>query len=88
MNAPTCGASSSTPKRRRIASPSAFPARTFWLASTIYVSGSILILQRLSRDPEQRWLNAKSVGKALVIGVGAAVITHLVFQELFLVRLP
>ncbi len=60
----------------------------FWLASTIYVSGSILILQRLSRDPEQRRLNAKSVGKALVIGVGAAVITHLVFQELFLVRLP
>lgn len=60
----------------------------FWLASTIYVSGSILILQRLSRDPEQRQLTVKSVGKALVIGVGAAVITHLVFQELFLVRLP
>jgi hypothetical protein len=60
----------------------------FWLASTIYVSGSILILQRLSRDPGQRQMTVKSVSKALIIGVGAAVITHLVFQELFLVRLP
>ena len=60
----------------------------FWLASTVYVSGSILILQRLSRDPEQRQMTAKAVGKAVVIGLGAAVVTHLVFQQLFLVRLP
>lgn len=60
----------------------------FWLASTVYVTGSILILQRLSRDSEQRQMTPKSVAKALVIGLGAAVITHLVFQQLFLVRLP
>lgn len=60
----------------------------FWLASTVYISGSILILQRLSRDAEQRQMTAKAVGKAVVIGLGAAVITHLVFQQLFLVRLP
>lgn len=60
----------------------------FWLASTVYVSGSILILQRLSRDPEQRQMTAKALGKAVVIGLGAAATTHLVFQQLFLVRLP
>ena len=60
----------------------------FWLASTIYVTGSILILQRLSREPQTRRLTLHAVIKALVIGLGAAVITQLVFQELFLVRLP
>jgi hypothetical protein len=60
----------------------------FWLASTIYVTGSILILQRLSRDAQARRLSTMAVVKALVIGVSAAVITHAVFQELFLVRLP
>jgi hypothetical protein len=60
----------------------------FWVASAVYVTGSILILQHLSRDPEQRRLTQRAVVKALVIGLCAAVITHLVFQELFLVRLP
>ena len=60
----------------------------FWVASAVYVTGSILILQHLSRDPEQRRLTQRAVVKALVIGLCAAAITHLVFQELFLVRLP
>ena len=60
----------------------------FWVAPAVYVTGSILILQHLSRDPEQRRLTQRAVVKALVIGLCAAVITHLVFQELFLVRLP
>ena len=60
----------------------------FWLASAIYVTGSILILQRMSRDPDARRLDARVVAKALVIGFASAGITHVVFQELFLVRLP
>jgi hypothetical protein len=60
----------------------------FWLASSIYVTASILILQRMSRDPEQRRLSARRVTQALVIGLASSVITHLVFQELFLVRMP
>jgi len=60
----------------------------FWLASAIYVTGSILVLQRLSRDPQTRQLSARASIKALVIGLGAALVTHVVFQDLFLVRLP
>jgi Tripartite tricarboxylate transporter TctB family len=60
----------------------------FWLASSIYVTGSILVLRRLSRDAEERKLTARAVAIALVIGVLASVVTHLVFQELFLVRMP
>ena len=60
----------------------------FWLASSIYVTASILILQRLSRDEEERKLTARSVIKAVAIGVASSVITQLVFQELFLVRMP
>jgi hypothetical protein len=60
----------------------------FWLASTIYVTVSILIMQRLSRDPLQRQLSLRAVAKAVVIGVCASLITQWVFQDLFLVRLP
>jgi len=60
----------------------------FWLASSIYVTSSILILQRLSRDTDERRMTPRAIAKALVIGVAASVITQLVFQELFLVRMP
>lgn len=60
----------------------------FWLASTIYVTASILIVQRLSRDPRQRQMSLRAVVKAVVIGVCASLITQGVFQDLFLVRLP
>jgi cadmium resistance protein CadD (predicted permease) len=60
----------------------------FWLASTIYVTASILIVQRLSRDAEQRRMSARAIAKALLIGVLASLITQWVFQDLFLVRLP
>jgi len=60
----------------------------FWLASTIFVTGSILILQRMSRDAQARRLSARALTKALAIGLISAWITHLVFQDLFLVRLP
>jgi hypothetical protein len=45
-------------------------------------------MQRMSLEPEERRLTARLWVKALVIGVLAAVITQVVFQELFLVRLP
>jgi hypothetical protein len=60
----------------------------FWAASAVFVVASIVILQRMSRDDVERRLTPKFWVKAIVIGVAAAVITHLVFQELFLVRLP
>jgi drug/metabolite transporter (DMT)-like permease len=60
----------------------------FWLASAIYVTGSILVLQRLARDEHERRLTPRLWLKALVIGLGAGAVTTLVFQELFLVRLP
>ncbi len=60
----------------------------FWLASSIYVTASIVILQRMSPDVTQRALTPRVWGKALLIGVLAAVITQGVFQELFLVRMP
>lgn len=60
----------------------------FWVASTIYVTASILIVQRLSRDPAERQLTPRVGVKAFVIGAATSVITQLVFQELFLVRMP
>lgn len=60
----------------------------FWLASSIYVTVSILVFQRISRDPVERRLGARAIAKALVIGVLASVVTWLVFERVFLVRLP
>ena len=60
----------------------------FWLASTLYVTASILVFQRLSRDPVERRLDARAWAKALVIGACASVVTWLVFERVFLVRLP
>lgn len=60
----------------------------FWLASSIFVTGSILILQRLGQDPVERRLTPKAWGKALLIGVIASVVVQVVFQDVFLVRLP
>ena len=60
----------------------------FWAASTVYVTGSILILQRIGRDAEERRFTPRRVAKALMIGLVSSLVTHVVFQELFLVRLP
>ena len=60
----------------------------FWAASSIYVTGSILVLQRMSQDGSERRITLRSAGKALLIGVVSSVATHLLFQELFLVRMP
>ena len=60
----------------------------FWLSSTIYVTASILILQRMSRDPAVRRQTPRAWVIALTIGFCSSLVTHLVFQELFLVRMP
>jgi predicted cobalt transporter CbtA len=60
----------------------------FWLASTIYITASILIFQRLSHDPVERQLGARAWAKALVIGAASSVVTWLVFEMVFLVRMP
>jgi hypothetical protein len=60
----------------------------FWIASTIYVTASILVFRRLSRDAGERRLGARAWIQALVIGVLSSVVTWLVFEKVFLVRLP
>jgi len=60
----------------------------FWLGSMIFVTGSILILQRLDHDEARRRLTPKLWMQAIVIGLAASVITQVVFQNVFLVRLP
>ena len=60
----------------------------FWLASTIYVTASILVFQRLSEDPAERRLGVASWVKALAIGVAISLITWATFEKIFLVRLP
>jgi hypothetical protein len=60
----------------------------FWIASTVYVTVSILVFRRLSRDPAERRLDARAWMRALLIGVLSSVITWLVFERVFLVRLP
>ncbi|GAB3770791.1 tripartite tricarboxylate transporter TctB family protein [Ramlibacter monticola] len=60
----------------------------FWLASTLYVTASILLFQRISHDLAERRLTPRAWGKALAIGVISSVVTWAVFEKLFLVRLP
>ncbi|MEO7549497.1 MAG: tripartite tricarboxylate transporter TctB family protein [Ramlibacter sp.] len=60
----------------------------FWLASSIYVTGSILIYRRLSRDPQERQLGARAWLKSLAIGAITSAVTWAVFERVFLVRLP
>jgi hypothetical protein len=60
----------------------------FWIASSIYVTLSILVFRRLGSDPVQRRLDARAWMQALVIGVLSSVVTWLVFERVFLVRMP
>lgn len=60
----------------------------FWVASSIYVTCSILVFDRMSSDPVKRRIGLLTVAKALLIGVLSSVAVWLVFERLFLVRLP
>jgi hypothetical protein len=60
----------------------------FWVASSIYVTCSILAFDRMSSDPAKRRIGWPAVAKALLIGVLSSVAVWLVFERVFLVRLP
>jgi hypothetical protein len=60
----------------------------FWLASAIFVTTAILVLQHPQRKEAGRKLDARAVGFALVVGIGAGVASMLVFERFFLVHLP
>ncbi|MEO7129183.1 MAG: tripartite tricarboxylate transporter TctB family protein [Rhodoferax sp.] len=61
---------------------------SFWLASSIYVTVSILAFDHLSADSTKRKFNLRAVIRALLIGVISSVTIWLAFERLFLVRLP
>ncbi len=60
----------------------------FWLASALFVSTSILLLQAPQRRAAGRRIDAKALAFAVGMGVAAGLIATLVFQTFFLVRLP
>ena len=57
----------------------------FWAASTIFVTVMILVLQA---PVAGRRLTATTVAKAVAIGLCAGVAITVLFQQIFLVRLP
>jgi hypothetical protein len=72
----------------RLLVPGTLAGLPFWLASALFVATTILVLQRLSAEPKDRALTPWSIAKAVVIAVLAALAIQVVFQDLFLVRLP
>ncbi len=60
----------------------------FWVAASLFVVASILVLQQPERQAAGRGLDARALGVAAVIGLGAGGAATLVFQRLFLVHLP
>jgi hypothetical protein len=60
----------------------------FWLAAALFVSVAIMSLQQPLRRATGRTLGLRDVATAIAIGLGAGVAITLVFQQIFLVRLP
>jgi hypothetical protein len=60
----------------------------FWLAAAVFVSTTIVLLQRPQRIAAGARLGLRQLVVAAVIGLGAGAIITLVFQQVFLVRLP
>ncbi len=60
----------------------------FWLAAALFVSVAIVSLQQPQRRAAGRTLGLRDVAIAVVIGLGAGGAITLVFQQIFLVRLP
>jgi hypothetical protein len=60
----------------------------FWLAAAIFVSVAIITLQRPQRIAAGTKLTLRPLLSAIVIGLGAGAAITVVFQLLFLVRLP
>jgi putative tricarboxylic transport membrane protein len=60
----------------------------FWLAAAMFVTTAILCLQYQQRKSAGEPLNLRRFVTAAAIGLGAGAIITIVFQEIFLVRLP
>ena len=60
----------------------------FWCAAAIFVSSAIITLQQPQRLAAGRRLGVRDALIAIVIGLGAGGAITLVFQQVFLVRLP
>jgi hypothetical protein len=60
----------------------------FWVAASVFVAVSILVLQQPERRAAGRGLDARALTVAAVIGLCAGGAATLVFQRLFLVHLP
>jgi hypothetical protein len=60
----------------------------FWLAAAIFVTAAILSLQAQQRQSAGQKLSLRVIVTTAAIGLGAGFAITIVFQELFLVRLP
>ena len=60
----------------------------FWAAGALFVTVAILSLQHAQRVASGQKLGPRTVLAAVLIGLGAGITITLVFQEIFLVRLP
>ena len=60
----------------------------FWLAAAIFVTVAILVFEQPRRAQGGRAIAVRDVVFALAVGLGAGGVITLVFQVLFLVRLP
>lgn len=60
----------------------------FWLASALFVTVSILVLQHPQRVASGQRLSWRDAAFAVAVGLGTGWIVTFVFQDLFLVRLP
>ena len=60
----------------------------FWLASALFVTVAILLLQHPQRKAAGQRLGVRAVGFAVVVGLSAGAAAMFVFQNFFLVHLP
>jgi hypothetical protein len=60
----------------------------FWLAAAAFVSVAILTLQQTQRKAAGQRLTLRAAISAVAIGLGAGLAITVVFQQIFLVRLP
>ncbi len=60
----------------------------FWLSAALYVSVAIVSLQGPRRTALGRKVSLRDAAVAITIGLGAGAAITLVFQQIFLVRLP
>ena len=60
----------------------------FWLAAALFVTTAIVSLQHQQGKSTGQALNARAFARAAAVGLGAGIAITIVFQEIFLVRLP